>query len=151
MISTFSCDIARAVSRGIGEGAEGDLPAQKTAGWLAARADQIESERLMSAREHRITVRLNDQEAARFDELRGDVERPVYLRQLLYGPPKRTEAARHDEALAILSRLARDGRTSAAIALERALRHHPGRNALSRRPQGGTDFDDELSRLLDDE
>ena len=30
--STFSCDIARAVSRGLGEGAEGDLPAQKTAG-----------------------------------------------------------------------------------------------------------------------
>jgi hypothetical protein len=121
-----------------------------TAEWLAARADKIEFERLMSAREHRITVRLDDEELARLDELRRDVERPVYLRQLLYEPPKRTEIAAHDESLAILSRLARDGRTSAAIALERALRHHPSRSTLNRRPQGGTDdFDDELSRLLD--
>jgi hypothetical protein len=60
----------------------------KTADWLAARDDFFEFERLMSAREHRITVRLNDQEAARLDELRGDEERPVYLRRLLYEPPK---------------------------------------------------------------
>ena len=124
----------------------------KTAGWLAARADQIEFERLMSARGHRITVRLSDQEAARLDELRGGEERPVYLRRLLYEPPKGTEIATHGESLAILSRLAKDGRTTAAIALERALRHHPGRNTLNRRPQRGTDdFDDELSWLLDDE
>ena len=103
----------------------------------------------MSAREHRLTVRLNDQEAARLDELRGDEERPVYLRRLPFEPPKRSEIAAHDESLAILSRLARDGRTSAANALERALRHHPSRS-LNRRPRGGSDdFDDELTRLLD--
>jgi hypothetical protein len=103
----------------------------------------------MSPRTHQIKVRLDDEELARLDELRGDAERPVYLRQLLFEPPKRTEVAAHDEALAILSRLARDGRTSAAIALERALRHHPSRS-LNRRPQGGSDdFDDELTRLLD--
>jgi hypothetical protein len=39
-----------------------------------------------------------------------------------------------------LSRLARAGGAAAAIALERALRDQPG----------GNDFDDDLSRLLND-
>lgn len=76
----------------------------------------------MSPREHQIKVRLNAQELARLDEMRGDDERAVYLRRLLHEPPSRNDAATHGESLAILTRLARDGRTTAAIALERALR-----------------------------
>jgi hypothetical protein len=74
------------------------------------------------AREHHIKVSLNTQELARLDELRGGDDRAVYLRRLLYEPPDGSEVATHGESLAILSRLARGGRTSAAIALERALR-----------------------------
>jgi hypothetical protein len=76
----------------------------------------------MSARTHPVKVSLNDQELARLDEIRGDEERAVYLRRLLHEPPNGSEVATHTEALAILTRLARDGRTTAAIALERALR-----------------------------
>jgi hypothetical protein len=76
----------------------------------------------MSARSNHVKVSLSDQELARLDELRGDAERAVFLRQLLHEPPKGDEIATHGESLAILSRLARDGRTTAAIALERALR-----------------------------
>jgi hypothetical protein len=76
----------------------------------------------MSARQHQIRVRLDDQELARLDELRADEERAVYLRRLLHEPPSGNEIATRGEALAILTRLARDGRTTAAIALERALR-----------------------------
>jgi hypothetical protein len=76
----------------------------------------------MSAREKKVMVRLNDQESARLDEMRGDEEQAIYLRRLLHEPPRGTEVATHTEALVILSRLARDGRTTAAIALERALR-----------------------------
>jgi hypothetical protein len=67
-------------------------------------------------------VRLNDQEVARLDEIRGDEERAVYLRRLLHEPPDGSEVATHTEALAILTRLARDGRTTAAMALEKTLR-----------------------------
>ena len=38
MASTFSCDIARAVSRAQGEGGEYVVRVPVTAGWLAARA-----------------------------------------------------------------------------------------------------------------
>jgi hypothetical protein len=76
----------------------------------------------MSSRGHFVKVSLSDQEVVRLDQLRGDEERAVYLRRLLHEPPKGTEVATHAESLAILSRLARDGRTTAAIALERALR-----------------------------
>lgn len=76
----------------------------------------------MSARKNKVMVSLNDQEAARLDELRGDEDRAVHLRRLLHEPPSGSEVATHGEALAILTRLARDGRTTAAIALERALR-----------------------------
>ena len=76
----------------------------------------------MSPRTHKVMVSLDDQEAARLDELRGDEERAVYLRRLLHRPPKGTEVATHTEAMTILTRLAREGRSTAAIALERALR-----------------------------
>jgi hypothetical protein len=59
---------------------------------------------------------------ARLDELRGSEERAVHLRRLLQEPPDGSEVATHSEALAILTRLARDSRVTAAIALERALR-----------------------------
>jgi hypothetical protein len=95
----------------------------------------------MSARKHTVKVSLNSDELARLDRTRGSAERAVYLRTLLYELPNISEVASHKEALAILSRLARAGGTAAAIALERALRDR----------SGGTDFDDELSRLLDDE
>jgi hypothetical protein len=76
----------------------------------------------VSARRHYVKVSLSDQEAARLDELRGDEERAVHLRRLLHEPPSGDEVATHGEALAILTRLARDGRTTAAIALEKTLR-----------------------------
>ena len=58
-------------------------------------------------RQHHIRVRLNDQEVARLDEIRGDEERAVYLRRLLHEPPSGNEVATGTEALAILTRLAR--------------------------------------------
>ena len=48
--------------------------------------------------------------------------RAAYVRSLLREPANEAEIASRDEALAILTALARDGRVSAAIALERALR-----------------------------
>jgi hypothetical protein len=86
-------------------------------------------------------VKLSDRELTRLDELRpSGTPRATFLRSLLQQPSSDNEIATRSEALAILIRLARDGRTTAAIALERALRDYPG----------GNDFDDELSRLLDD-
>ena len=76
----------------------------------------------MNNRKHHVKVSLSDQEVARLDEIRGDEQRAVYFRRLLHEPPKGTEIATHTEALAILTRLGRDGRATAAIALERALR-----------------------------
>ena len=93
----------------------------------------------MSARTNAVKVSLSDQELLRLDELRGSDERAVYLRRLLHDPPKGNEIATHGEALGILTRLARDGRTTAAIAFERTLR---GDHAA---PDG------ELARLLRDE
>ena len=76
----------------------------------------------MSNRNHYVKVSLTAQELARLDELRGDEERAVHLRRLLHEPPDGSEVATHSEALAILTRLARDGKATPAIALERALR-----------------------------
>ena len=62
---------------------------------------------------------------------------PCYLRRLLHAPDG-SEVATHTEALAILTRLARDSRTTAAIALERALRDRHDDASL----------DDDLARIL---
>lgn len=79
------------------------------------------------AREHRINVTLSDQEMVRLDELRlPGMSRPAFVRSLLREPPRDDEVATRDEALSILTRLARDGRVAAAIALERALRDERG-------------------------
>src|SRR5215213_5221996 len=75
------------------------------------------------AREHSIKVTMNADELARLDELRpSGTSRPTFLRSLLREPPRDDEVASRDEALSILTALARDGRVAAAIALERALR-----------------------------
>jgi ABC-type cobalamin transport system ATPase subunit len=90
-------------------------------------------------RQHEVMVRLNDAELARLDELRPAVTaRAVYLRNLLHEPPNREDVADHKQALAILSAMARAGKVTAAIALERALRHAPD----------GGELDDELDRIL---
>lgn len=88
-------------------------------------------------RTNRVTVLLDDRELARLDELRGALSRPAFLRSLLREPPRR-EVASHPEALEILTGLARDGGSQAAIALERALR-------LKDNEQEGDAFD-ELAR-----
>ena len=74
-------------------------------------------------REHSIKVTLNAQELARLDAIRpSGTTRPAFLRSLLEEPPRDNEVATRTEALGILTRLARDGRVAAAIALERAVR-----------------------------
>jgi hypothetical protein len=80
----------------------------------------------VSKRDNKVLVSLDSRELLRLDELRGTESRAAYLRRLLHEPPSGNEVATHGEAMAILTRLARDGRTTAAIALERTLRgDHP--------------------------
>jgi hypothetical protein len=78
------------------------------------------------AREHEVKIRLSGSEFEELDELRGGIERAVWLRQAIHRPPDTTDVATRAESLAILTSLARDGRVSAAIALERALRGEDG-------------------------
>jgi hypothetical protein len=81
-----------------------------------------------SRRQNDALVRLSDSELARLDELRpAGTPRATFMRSLLQAPPTEEEIATRSEVLAILSRLARDGRVAAAIALERALRDEPAR------------------------
>ena len=85
-------------------------------------------------------VRLSDEELARLDELRpSGTSRPAFIRSLLREPPSGDEVATRTEALAILTRLARDGRVAASIALARELRDE------QLEPSG------ELARLLGDD
>jgi hypothetical protein len=89
-------------------------------------------------RRHEVMVRLNDDELARLDDLRpAGVARAVYLRNLLREPPTDEDVADRQEALAILSALARAGKVAAAVALVRELR-----------PDDGKRIDDELDRIL---
>jgi hypothetical protein len=90
-----------------------------------------------SRRQNDVLVRLSDAELARLDELRpAGTPRATFMRSLLQESPSADEIATRSEVLAILSRLARDGRVAAAIALERALRDEPA------------EPDDELERIL---
>jgi hypothetical protein len=84
------------------------------------------------AREPSLKVTFSDEELLRLDELRPPgTSRPAFVRSLLREPPRDDEVATRDEALGILTRLARDGRVAAAIALERALRgEQPAGDAL---------------------
>jgi hypothetical protein len=90
-------------------------------------------------RDHELKVRLGAGELARLDELRPeDVSRAGYVRELLRdAAPVAARVLTREEALAVLSRLAEDGRVAAAIALARELRH-------DERP----DADDPLEELL---
>ena len=54
--------------------------------------------------------------------MRGSAPRAVYLRRQLHRPPSSPDIATRSEALGLLTRLARDGRTQAVIALARELR-----------------------------
>jgi hypothetical protein len=75
------------------------------------------------AGERTVKVTLTDAELAPLDELRPPpTPRPAFLRSLLREPPRNDEVAPREEALSILTSLARDGKVAAAIALERALR-----------------------------
>ena len=76
----------------------------------------------MAKREHDVMVRLDDGEVAVLDEHRGSAPRATYLRRLLHGPSKEEDVASRAEAMAILTRLARDGKQQAAVALARELR-----------------------------
>jgi hypothetical protein len=92
------------------------------------------------ARTNDVMVRLSDPELARLDELRpSGTPRATFMRSLLQEPPSGNEVATRTEALALLTRLARDGRVTAAIALARELRDEAAV------PEG------ELARLLRDD
>jgi hypothetical protein len=93
------------------------------------------------AREHRIEVKLTDSELEELDELRGGVPRAIWLRQAIHHPPETTDVASREEALAILTSLARDGRVSAAIALARELRGD------GEGPSGDSDIFDTLDAI----
>jgi hypothetical protein len=79
------------------------------------------------SRDVSITVRLSASELARLDELRpSGTPRATFMRSLLREPPNWEQVATRTEALTILTRLARDGRVTAAIALARELRDRSG-------------------------
>jgi hypothetical protein len=93
-------------------------------------------------RQHEVMIRLNDTELARLDEIRGTTARATHLRRLVYEPPGEAEVATRCEALGLLSRAARSGSVTAAIALERALRDEEEPtidDALNRILAGGKD------------
>ena len=79
------------------------------------------------ARKHRIEVVLSEEELEALDELRAGVPRATWLRRSIQRPPDTTEVATYDEALAILTSMARDGKVSAASDLEKALRRRDDR------------------------
>jgi hypothetical protein len=62
------------------------------------------------AREHTLKIQLSDEELGHLDELRGGVPRAVYVRQLIHKPPEVKDVATYEEALAILTSMARDGK-----------------------------------------
>jgi hypothetical protein len=87
-------------------------------------------------RENHVHVRLTDDELALIDEKRGALSRSAHVRSLLRTVEPPRTAASYEEALELLTGLARDGNAQAAIALERALRG------------AGHEVDDALERIL---
>lgn len=74
-------------------------------------------------RENEIHLRLSDDELAQLDKQRSPgMPRAVYLRSLIHRPPEITDVATREEALAILTAMARDGKATAAIAPVREVR-----------------------------
>jgi len=63
----------------------------------------------MAKREHHVMLVLSDAEVAVLDEHRGSAPRATYLRRWLHGPSKEEDLASRAEAMAIVTRLARDG------------------------------------------
>jgi hypothetical protein len=76
-------------------------------------------------REHEIKVRVDDDELEALDAMRNGVSRAAFVRSLVRKPPEVKDVASYEEALAILTALARDGKVAAAIALQRALHDAP--------------------------
>jgi hypothetical protein len=75
------------------------------------------------SRDHRIEIKLTDDELAQLDELRPPgMPRAVYLRSLIHKPPEVADVASREESLALLTAMSRDGKVTAAIALARELR-----------------------------
>jgi hypothetical protein len=74
-------------------------------------------------RTNRLMLRVTDEELAKVDELRAGLTRSAFVRRLLADADaaKASDVASRDEALAILTAMARDGKTQAAIALARLL------------------------------
>ncbi len=80
------------------------------------------------ARDNVLKLLLSDEELLRLDELRPPgSSRPAFLRSLLHEPPRDDEVATREEALSILTRLARDGRVA-----DRTRARAPRRNGKRR-------------------
>jgi hypothetical protein len=62
---------------------------------------------------------------AELDAMRNGVSRAAFVRSLVRKPPEVKDVASYEEALAILTAMARDGKVTAAIALQRALHNAP--------------------------
>jgi hypothetical protein len=93
---------------------------------------------MAARRTHEVRVALNDDEFARLEEIRPlGVSRSAFIRSLVRGDPQDPDVASRAEALSILTSLAREGRTSAAIALVRELRSNDQAT-----------IDDEIDRIL---
>lgn len=78
----------------------------------------------MPAKDHVVHVRCSEDELAVVDELRGGMSRSAWLRGLLRSasPVQARPVASREEALGMLTEMAREGKTAAAIALARELR-----------------------------
>ena len=114
----------RAIRPGSGEGRELDSmqPDRRGGVWRAPDLVKCGFEAPPVKRRHRLVVRLSDDELAQLDELRPrGVARAVFVRQLLREPMP-VDVATREEALSLLTSLARDRSVTAAVALERALR-----------------------------
>jgi hypothetical protein len=70
-------------------------------------------------------VRVDDAELAELDAMRNGVSRAAFVRSLIRKPPEVKDVASYEEALAILTAMARDGKVAGAIALQRALHDPP--------------------------
>ena len=85
-----------------------------------------------------VSIRLDRDELARLDEIRGDgVSRSAFVRELIRRSGPIDEPPTYGEALLLLARSARAGKVQAQVALERALRQ-----------QTGDEDDDWLERIL---
>ena len=74
-----------------------------------------------------ITIRLNPEELARVDEIRGEgVSRSAFVRELLRRAGPLDEEPTYAEAIVLLARSARAGKVQAQVCLVRELRGEVG-------------------------